>query len=167
MKGRGIKVEPFIFLNSLLYFHISLTKEHLIRFAQAQLGSAHIASEFFTWDFIREERGKLYEVQVRTPNREIVPASEIHEHFTNGFVGNTACFIAWAIEYNPKGFHASIPELSQLLQKNINGKTELAAPYYGLSGDSRGDLSLSIDARYKWSQGWSYVAFREIHQTTS
>lgn len=153
---------PFIFLNNRLHLAINLTTRELIQHAQEQLGSAHIASAFFTWDFVRDEGGKIYEVQVCQPNREVVPATELPGNFKNGFAGNTAAFIAWVIQNNPKGCHASIPEEDRLLPRCIKGKVELAAPSYAHVGNTRGELRLSMDTRRKWGQSWSYVAFREI-----
>lgn len=109
------------------------------------------------WDFITDERGKTYEVQIWTPGRGVVPATEVRTHFKDGFVGNTAAFIAWVKKTNPQGSHASIPEDDQLFRRG----DYLCALYFRRVGEGR-ELNLCSDVRLRWHDYWSFVAFREV-----
>lgn len=134
-----------------------LTASELIALAKKELKLTYLDGDLVKWNFITDERGKTYEVQVWKPGREVVPAAEVREHFKDGFVGNTAAFVAWVTKHNPEGYHASIPEDARLFQDG----SHLYAPGF-FRDESRRKLGLYNDVRYRWYDSWCFVAFREF-----
>lgn len=132
----------------------------LIELAKMDLKLTYLDGDLAKWGFITDERGKIYEVQVWKPGRDFVTAAEVREHFKNGFVGNTAAFVAWVTKHSPEGYHASIPEDARLFAHGSN----LYAPHFLRVGERRG-LCLSYDVRSRWNDDWSFVAFREFKCT--
>jgi hypothetical protein len=137
-----------------------LSAAGLIQFAQEKLGLTYLDADLAKWDFVTDERGKTYEVKVWKPGRGVVPATEVREHFTDGFVGNAAAFVAWVTKHNPEGFHASIPEDDRLFQHG----GRLCAPDFLRDGGYRG-LGLDDGVRGRWYGDWCFVAFREFKST--
>jgi hypothetical protein len=134
-----------------------LSAVELIKLAQEKLGLTYLDPDYAKYAFLHDERGKTYEAKVWKPGREVVPATEVREHFTDGFVGNTAAFTAWLIKHDPEGYHASIPADDRLFQHG----SSLCAPGF-LRAESDRQLRLSDDVRYRWGGDCSFVAFREF-----
>jgi hypothetical protein len=126
--------------------------------AQAKtLGLTYLDKDLESWDFIRDEAGKTYEVLVWKPGREVVPATEVRAHFPKGFTGNTAAFIAWVTKHDPEGYYASIPEDDRLF---ADGGSLFAPNFFRAEADRK--LGLYYDLRRRWCDYWSFVAFREV-----
>lgn len=122
------------------------------------LHAPHPETDLETWDFIRDERGKTYEVQTGKLDRMFVLASKVREHFTDGFVGNTAAFVAWVIKHNPEGHYASFPEDDRL----IRGVGFLCVPGFIRREPNMHMLSLHGVGDRRWGSHWIFVAFREV-----
>ncbi len=97
-----------------------LSAAELTKLAREKLSLAYLDDDLVKWNFIMDERGKTYEVKSWKPAREVMPVVEVQNHFTDGFVGNTAAFITLMIRDNPEGYHSSIPESSRLLRNGCN-----------------------------------------------
>lgn len=135
-----------------------LSAAELVAKAKRKLRPTVLSPNLTSWDFIRDERGKTYEVQVWKPGRAVVPAEEVRPHFTDGFTGNTAAFVAWVTKNSPLGFFASIPEDERLFR----GGEYLRALSFGRDGGYR-MLRLYHDVRGRWKDAsWSFAAFREV-----
>ncbi|MEI7512635.1 MAG: hypothetical protein WCK01_04225 [Candidatus Uhrbacteria bacterium] len=129
----------------------------LIKLAKKQLSLTYLDGDLAKWDFVTDECGKTYEVQSWKPGREVVPATEVREHFKDGFVGNTAAFIALMTRDNPEGYHASIPADDRLFQSG----GLLYAPYF-LRDECDRKLGLRHDVRDRWRDDMCFWAFREF-----
>lgn len=116
-------------------------------------------SGYASYDFVRDEGGKTYQVMVWQPVRSIT-TEEVCKYFNGlGFDGNPAAFLAWATEHNPEGCHVSLPsDDSRLYRHPLSGV--LYAPLFA-SGDGYRELGLCFVDRW-WSAYWSFVAFREV-----
>jgi hypothetical protein len=135
----------------------TLSAHELIKLAQEKLSLTYLDDDLAKWGFVTDECGKTYEVQSWKPSREVVPATEVREHFKDGFVGNTAAFISLMMRDNPEGYHASIPTDVRLFQYWSN----LYAPRF--FRDERGrQLRLSLDVRFRWRGSLCFWAFREV-----
>ncbi|MEI7512623.1 MAG: hypothetical protein WCK01_04155 [Candidatus Uhrbacteria bacterium] len=135
----------------------NLPAAELIAQAQSKLELTYLDGDLAKWDFVTDECGKTYEVQSWKPGREVVPATEVREHFKDGFVGNTAAFIALMTRDNPEGYHASIPADDRLFQSG----GLLYAPYF-LRDECDRKLGLRHDVRDRWRDDMCFWAFREF-----
>ncbi|QQR60323.1 hypothetical protein IPH19_02800 [Candidatus Uhrbacteria bacterium] len=142
----------------------------LINMAKAMLqldAPRALGSYLLKWSFIRDERGKTYEVQIWKPGRQLVPATDVRGLFEDGFIGNTAAFIAWVIQQNPEGDHATIPEDLRLFITESDDRLadrdgfHRYAPHYIRKGNRR-ELGLHREVRRAWDADCAYVAFREV-----
>ena len=137
-----------------------LSGPELIAAAEKALVLTYLDADYAKYEFLRDERGKTYEVMVWKPGREVVPGKEVRAYFKErGFHGNAAAFIAWATKHNPNGYHATILEDDRLFRGAGGG---LFAPDF-VRDDGRRKLSLYYGVRNRWLDGWAFVAFREIH----
>lgn len=135
----------------------NLSAAELVAQAQKDLNPTRFYDGLLKWDFITDEAGKTYEVQVWRPGRESVSITEVREHFRDGFAGNTAAFIAWAAKTNPAGYHVTIPADGKLFQ----GGGCLSVPLWIGSWDHR-ELGLVQVDQSGWSVLWAFAAFREV-----
>lgn len=135
-----------------------LTTEQLLDQADQALKLTYLTADFETWDFVRFERGKIYEVLVWTPGREVM-TYEVQQYFESLKAdGNTAAFVAWVAKADPEGRHASIPlNYSRLFR---SGKC-LYAPTFFRDRDYRG-LGHGDDIAKLWDDDWSFVGFRPV-----
>jgi len=134
-----------------------LTASQLVELAQKELKLNCLDPNLATWNFVTDERGKTYEVKVWKPSCVVVSADEVRKHFKDGFVGNTAAFVAWVTKHNPEGYHATIPADDRLFQYG----SDLCAPYF-YRGEGGRSLNLCGDVRGRGYDYWSFVAFREV-----
>ena len=134
-----------------------LSAVQLLEWVRSRLTLEYPISAIEGWDFVRDERGKTYEVEVWTPGCRVVPAWEVRPHFSNGFFGNTAAFIAWVEMTNPLGQFASIPEDDRLYCLG----SQLRALNFERVNGRRGSFD-SRHVRNRWGASWSFVAFREV-----
>ncbi len=121
----------------------------------------HVDRNFAKYDFLRDECGKTYEFQVWKPDHDVVPATMVREHFTDGFHGNTPAFLAWIIKYKPNGDYVSIPPDERLFRRDDG---HLCPPKLSLFG-IHGTLKLDQDVWIRSRGEWSFVAFREFKST--
>ena len=143
----------------------ALSAAELINLAQEKLGLTYLDEMLATWDFYKNRKGevvdiggKTYEVRSWKPGREVVPATEVREHFTDGFVGNTPAFIALMTRDNPEGAHTSLPEVARLFWKK-NGF--LGAPRF-IHDENRCELGLEGDIPDGRHGPMCFWAFREV-----
>jgi len=136
----------------------NLSASSLVTKATMELKTTLCSRELQNWDFVRDERGKTYEVMTHSFGRD-VSTDEVRNHFRAlGFAGNTAAFVAWVTKHKPDGYHASILDFGRLWRTADN--TNLSTPFFKRNGDFL-DLGL-CSIEHKWGWGWIFVAFREV-----
>jgi hypothetical protein len=136
-----------------------LSGPELIAEVKKALVLTYLNPDYAKCDFLRDERGKKYEVMIWKPGREVVPGEEVRVYFKErGFHGNTAAFIAWVTKHVPNGYHATIPEDDRLF---CDADGYLCAPSFVRAGGGR-EFRLYGDVRNLWGGRWAFVAFREI-----
>src|SRR3989339_380556 len=118
----------------------SIPAPQLVEWVKGKLTLTYLNLNFATWDFLRGEGGKRFEVLTWAPGRW-VSSDEVRTYFRGkGSVGNTAAFLSWIGETNPEGYWVSIPEDEHLWRHPRSGS--LCAPNF-LRDGSRRRLSLS------------------------
>lgn len=134
-----------------------LSADKLVEQAQSKLNLTYLNPDLARRGFVTDEAGKTYEVLVWAPGR-YVTTDEVRKHFEALKAdGNTAAFVAWITENNPKGWYVSIPSDDSRLFPGGDG---LCAPRFYRGDDGRG-LSLGhVDV--EWSDDCRFVAFREV-----
>jgi len=133
-----------------------LPAEALVAVVKEAVGLTYLNPDYAKYAFLRDERGKTYEVLTWKPGRG-VSSDAVCEHFNAlGFHGNTAAFLEWNRKDHGDGWFVSIPEDDRCFR---DADRDLYAPDFRRNGAYRG---LSLDALAgDWSGGNVFVAFRE------
>ena len=136
----------------------------LTAIAKQELDLTYINSDYELWDYYQGNdgkpisgRGKVFEVMMWKPGRE-VSTEEVRRHFeAEGFTGHAGAFTQWRRVCGLQGFHASIPDDNGCWRRSDGA---LCAPYSYFSDGYR-----KLDHRWvngRWDLSWSFVAFREL-----
>lgn len=134
-----------------------LTPANLVAQVHDTLTLTDFNESYASWDFIRDERGKTYEVLVWKPGR-VVTSDEVRKHFAAlGADGNTAAFLVWIVKNDPKGWFVSIPSQDARLFQQA---ADFAAPgYYRGAGDRMLGFKF-VDTEFH--EDYCFIAFREV-----
>lgn len=145
-------------INAQLVWVPDLSAEELVAMVHCHVGLNHCDPNYAKYEFLRDERGKGYEVCVWRPH-DMVETTAVCEYFrARGFDGNPAAFLTWVMG-SPIGLYASIPpDDAQLFRCPETGA--LFAPAFGRKGSDRG-LGLHEMTR-DWESGWAFVGFRSV-----
>jgi hypothetical protein len=135
----------------------NLSAAELVQLAQEKLVLTYLDGDLAKWDFITDECGKTYEVRFWTPGRGVAHHTNMRKDFKDGFVGNTAAFIALMMRDNPEGYHASVPEVTRLFQDG----DRLCPPRF-FRNERHRKLSLNRGHRCSWWDQVCFWAFREV-----
>jgi len=131
--------------------------------ARREIGQYLCMGDGFVEMNLADELGKTYEVKIWSPGH-YVSADEVRVHFKNqGFVGNTAAFIAWVIKHRPVSLHYTVPETV------LNGEEGRSyapfcyqcKPCEWIEGPGAYDLGLSPVLNELRGHG-VFIAFREV-----
>ena len=134
-----------------------LPAPELIELVKKKHNLTGLDPDYAKYDFLYYERGMTFEVKMWKPDREVVPAAEVREHFTDGFVGNTAAFLALVAKNDLEGYHASIPEDDRLFRPGDYPR----APHFVRDVSYR-ELRLSGVAPGRWHCYMCFWAFRKV-----
>ncbi len=135
----------------------NLSASERIGRAQTKLKLTHLDEGYKSYDFVRDEGGKTYEVLVWAPGRNVT-TREARKHFEALEAdGNPALFVDWVTEHSPGGWHVSIPsDDSRLFPR---GGSLCAPSFYRDVAFRRLYLGLVYGG---WSGDCRFVAFREV-----
>lgn len=130
----------------------------LIALARKKLKLNYVDPDYANYDFFRRSRsvaGRSYRVFVWSPDRAVTNR-EVRARFRTVHAdGNPAAFIAWIMEEDPEGRHASLPSGSFLYRDPDSWLVRV--PHF--VKDNRRELGLYGIGRM-WFAQWSFAAFR-------
>jgi hypothetical protein len=128
----------------------------LLAVVNEAIGLTYLNPDYAKYAFLRDERGKTYEVLTWAPGHG-VSLDAVREHFSAlGFCGNTAAFLEWNRKDHGDDWFVSIPEDDRCFR---DAARNLYAPYFSRDGASR-RLDLCRFAG-DWYGDCVFVAFRE------
>jgi hypothetical protein len=121
------------------------------------VGLASLDHHYHEYDFLRDERGQVYEVMTWKPGLCPCSADIIHEHFAGlGFRGNAAAFLEWIMDGPGEGSFITVPD-DDGCYHGANQYTYV--PHLWHNGSRP---MLSLDALGSWHSGCTFVAFRKV-----
>ena len=137
-----------------------LSAAKLFALVRKRAGLTNHAPALASWDFMRDERGKRFEVMVWGRLGGCCTSTGMVREYSNevGFHGNVAAFIAWCMEPPPIGGYVSIPDEDTLLFRDKH--RHFFAPCLDRDSTDRGIGLVGTRGTLEGNQ--NFVAFREV-----